>query len=234
MRSKFERERSGVELLMRQLGLAPAEYRDPQAGGHARDETGADVIALIGGRCVGIQATDLDIGDLPGAARRVETKLARAAERRGTTYATWPTNQSDQIIAALARAISRKSRTSFAEFDEFWLLVCGGVPQFGAIASTLVLTPWLGTEALDAATAQSLAASKYTRAFIHVALGLEEQALYQWRRGGPWSKSTLAVPPKDQGPSFWDCRRDSDLFRDPDGWRDRELRRFFAERGERG
>jgi hypothetical protein len=77
---------------MRQLGLAPTEYRDPQAGGHARDETGADVIALIGGRCVGIQATDLDIGDLPGAARRVETKLARAAERRGTTYATWPVN----------------------------------------------------------------------------------------------------------------------------------------------
>jgi hypothetical protein len=36
MASKFERERSQVELLMQRLGVAPAEYLDPQAGGHAR------------------------------------------------------------------------------------------------------------------------------------------------------------------------------------------------------
>ena len=230
MPSKFEHEKSRVVLLMRRLGLVPAEYRDPQTGKHARDETGADVIALIEGRRVGIQVTDLDTGRSPGKARAAEAKLARDAEKRGSTYATWPQNQPDRMIAAVARTISRKSRMSFAGFDDFWLLVCCGVPQFGAIASTLVLTAWLDTEALDAATAQSLTASKYTRAFIHVALGFEEQVLYQWQRGGSWSKSTLAVPPQDQGRSFWDCRRDPDLLRDPDGWRDRELRRFFAER----
>jgi hypothetical protein len=138
------------------------------------------------------------------------------------------------MIAAAASTISRKSLMSFAGFDDFCLLVCGGVPEFGAIASTFVLTPWLDTGRLDAATAQKLSASKYSQAFIHVVLGLEQHALYQWRRGGSWSKSTLAVPPQDRGPSFWDCRRDPDLFRDPDGWRDREVQRVFDERREGG
>jgi len=230
MPSKFERERSQVVLLMRRLGLAPTEYQDPQAGGHARDETGADVVALIDGRRVGIQVTDVDTGDLPGEARAAEAKLARDADSRGSTYSTEAQNQPDRMIAAIAIQVARKSRMSCAGFNEFCLLVCCGVPQFGAIASTFVLTPWLDAGRLDAATAQSLSTSKYAQAFIHVALGLEERALYKWRRGGSWSKSTLAVPSQDQGPSFWDCRRDPDLFRNPDGWRDREVRRFFAER----
>jgi hypothetical protein len=232
MPSKFERERSQVVLLMRRLGLAPTEYQDPQAGGHARDETGADVVALIDGRRVGIQVTDVDTGDLPGEARAAESKLARDAESRDSAYTTSAQNQPDRMIAAIANQVSRKSRISCAGFNDFWLLVCCGIPHFGALASTFVLTPWLDTGRLDAATARSLSASKYSQAFIHVALGLEEQALYQWRRGGSWSKSTLAIPSQDQGPSFWDCRRNADLFRDPDGWRDREAKRFFAERRE--
>jgi hypothetical protein len=184
---------------------------------YAREESGADVVALVEGRRVGIQVTDLDTGDLPVKARASEAKLARDAERRGGTYATWPQNRPDRMIAAIAHSISRKSRMSFAGFDDFWLLVCCGVPEVGAIASTFLPTPWLDAARLDAATAQSLSASKYTRAFVHAVLGLEEQALYQWRRGGSWSKSTLAVQPQNQGPSFWDCRRYPDLFRDPDG-----------------
>jgi hypothetical protein len=188
------------------------------------------VVALIDGRRVGIQVTDVDTGDLPGEARAAEAKLARDADSRGSTYSTEAQNQSDRMIAAIANQVARKSRMSCAGFNEFWLLVCCGVPQFGAIASTFALTPWLDAGRLDAATAQSLSTSKYAQAFIHVALGLEERALYQWRRGGSWSKSTLAVPSQDRGLSFWDCRQDPDLFRDPDGWRDREVQRFFAER----
>src|SRR5262249_57145006 len=74
MASKFERERSRVELLIRRLGLAPTVYRDPQTGGRARDETGADVVALLDGRGVGIQVTDLDTGHSLGKARASEAK----------------------------------------------------------------------------------------------------------------------------------------------------------------
>jgi hypothetical protein len=136
MPSKYERERSQVDLLMRRLGHTPAEYRDPQAGGHARDETGADVVALIDGHHIGVQVTDLDTGEQPGEARAAESKLARDAERRGSTYGTWAQNQPDLMMAAIKRSISRKSLISFTGFDDFWLLVCSGVPQFGTIAST--------------------------------------------------------------------------------------------------
>jgi hypothetical protein len=215
---------------MRQLRLVPTEYRDPQAGGHARDETGADVVALIDGRRVGIQVTDLDTGDVPGEARAAEAKLARDAERRGSTYATWLQNRPDRITTAAARSVSRKSRMSFAGFDEFWMLICCGVPQFGAIASTFAMA--LDIEKLDAATAQSLSASNYTLAFIHCVFGLEGQELYQWRRGGSWSKLALAVSPEDR--SLWQYLPSDhpDLFRNPDDWCDREVKRFFAERRE--
>jgi hypothetical protein len=223
----FELERGRVVLLMRRLGLTPNEYQNPQV--HGRDETGADVVAVFDDRSVGIQVTDLDTGGSPGAARALEARIARQAE--GGVYATWAQNQADRLIGAISGSISRKSRMSFVGFDEFWLLACGGVPQSGAAASTFVMTPWLDTASLNAATAQILSTSRYTRAFIHVILGLEEQALYEWQRGvGAWSKSTLVLPSRDQGPSFWDCRGDSDLFNDPDGWCDREVQRFFAER----
>jgi hypothetical protein len=219
---------------MRRLGLAPTEYQDPHARGHARDESGADVVVLLDGRRVGIQVTDLDAGSSPGEARAAEAKLARDAESRGGTYAAWGQNQPNELIAAIVRSISRKSRTSFAGFDDFWLLACCGVPQLGAVSSTFVMTPWIDVEALTAATLQDLSTSQYTRAFIYAVLGVEEQALYQWQRGGIWSKSTVAVPPEDQGSSFWDYRHDPDLLSDPEGWCEREVQRFFAERRKQG
>jgi len=230
MPSKFEQEKARVVLLMRRLGIAPTDYLDPQTGRHSRNETGADVVALIGSRRVGIQVTDLDTGESPGKARAAEAKLARDVEGSGGTYATWAQNSPDLVIASIERSITRKSRMSFAGFDDFWLLVCCGVPQLGAMVSTFVMTPWLDIGRLSAATAGSLSASKYTQAFIHAVLGSEEQALYQWERGADWSKSTLPVSPQDQGPSFWDYKHDADLLRDPDGWCDREIQKFFAER----
>jgi hypothetical protein len=65
--------------------------------------------------------------------------------------------------------------------------MCAGVLECGAIGATSVITSWLPTDALDAATLQSLAASKYSRAFIHAILGVEEKALYQWHQGAGWS-----------------------------------------------
>jgi hypothetical protein len=212
MQSKFEQEKARVELLMQRLGLVPTEYQDPQVGGQGHNETGADVVAVIDRCRVGIQVTDLDTGDVPGEARAAEAKLPHDAQSLGGTYATWAQNQSGRMIAALVRSIARKSRMSFAGFEQFWLLVCCGTPQLGAVVSTFIMTRWLDVGKLDTLTVESLSASKYKRVFIHAILGVEEQALYQWQRGGSWSKSTLALLPEDRGPSFWDCRSDTDLF----------------------
>jgi hypothetical protein len=75
----------------------------------------------------------------------------------------------------------------------------------------------------------SLEKSKYTQAFIHVVCGVEEQALYEWQRGATWSKSTIALPPAQRGPDFWEYKDDPELLRDPEGWCEREVKRVLTE-----
>jgi hypothetical protein len=48
---KFERELSLVQSLMSRRGLSVEQYIDPK---NASDETGADVLAVIGARRIGI------------------------------------------------------------------------------------------------------------------------------------------------------------------------------------
>jgi hypothetical protein len=226
--ASFEKEKGRVMLLMQRLDLAPDEYRDPSAGGAG--ETGADVVAVFGNRRIGIQVTDLDTGDEPGSARKEESGLFRAAEaRNGGTYGTWAQNDPSRVMAAIVRSLTRKSRMSCAGFNEFWLLMCAGVPELGAIGATFVITPWLTTDALDAETLQILAASKYSRAFIHIVLGVEEKAVYQWQCGAGWSKSTIELPRSQRARDFWDYKNDPDLLSDPIGWRKREIKRVLAE-----
>jgi hypothetical protein len=93
----------------------------------------------------------------------------------------------------------------------------------------LVMTPWLTAARLNAATQQLLAASKYTRAFIHAVLGVEEQTLYEWRRGAGWSKSTIERPAPQRAPDLWSLKNDRDLVNDPDGWCQREIEICLAE-----
>jgi hypothetical protein len=55
------------------------------------------------------------------------------------------------------------------------------------------------------------------------------KALYQWRRGGGWSKSTVELPPAERAPDFWHYKNDPDLMNDPEGWCKREVKRVLAE-----
>ena len=225
--ASFEKERGRVVLLMERLGIVPDEYLDPNTT--RAGETGADVITIIGGRRIGIQVTDIDTGEAAGTARAAEVELARNAAKRESTYGTWAQNNSGKLMAAIVRSLTRKARMSLAGFDEFWLLMCAGVPEFGAIGATLVMTPWSTTEALDAATLKSLTASKYTRAFIQAVLGVEENALYAWHRGARWSKSTLELPPAQRAPDFWDYKNAPDLMSEPARWCEREVKRILTE-----
>jgi hypothetical protein len=104
--ASFEKEKGRVVLLMQRLGITPDDYRDPNTT--ATGETGADVVAVIGGRRVGIQVTDLDTGEAAGTARAAETKLSRDAAKRGSTYDTWAQNDrgkssTPSLVASRAR-----------------------------------------------------------------------------------------------------------------------------------
>lgn len=98
----------------------------------------------------------------------------------------------------------------------------------------MVVTPCLDPATLDAVTKPTLSYSNYSRAFIHAILGIDAPLLYQWERRGGWSKSTIAALPEREGPSFWDVKNNPDLFNDPDGWYDRELKQFFLDRRRHG
>lgn len=229
MTSKFEMERAKVVLLMRRLGRTIGAYEDPNSARGADGESGADVVAITSDRRVGVQVTDLDTGNRPGKSRATESKLARDAQAKGRTYLMWGQNDPSKLVEAIARSVERKSRMSFSGFDEFWLLVCTGVPTSGAVGSTFAMTPWIEVSALDAATLPSLESSKYTRTFLHAILGAEEQALFEWRRGGSWSKSTVPLPSDQDVPSFWEQIRDPELLKDPGAWFERQVRQAIEE-----
>jgi hypothetical protein len=225
--ASFETELTRVRWLMKRLNMTADEFSDPnntRAG-----ESGADVIVTIGGRRIGVQVTDLDTGDKSGAARATEARLAKVAAAGNSTYGVWAQNDTGRVLAAIERSVTRKTRMSFAGFDEFWLLICAGVPSVGAVASTFVMTPCLPTEELRARTGTALEHSNYTRTFLHAILGVEEQALYEWERGKGWSKSVLPRPAIAQGPSLWEYKDDPELLKDPKGWCDREVERVLAE-----
>ena len=142
--AKYERERALAQKLVQRLGLAAESYIDPNEAG---DETGADVIAIVGGRRVGIQVTELDTGDLAGQARASEKVAMRRAEECGhSTYGSWAQSEPAKLVAAIERAVTSKMQ-QIVGCDELWLLISAALPQMGALASTFVITQWLPADA---------------------------------------------------------------------------------------
>jgi hypothetical protein len=118
---------------------------------------------------------------------------------------------------------------SFAGFDEIWLLMCAGVPELGAIGATSVMRPWLTADALDAATLENPRGTEIHAGIHSRHSGRRGKALYQWQHSAAWSKSTIELPPAERAPDFRDYKNDPDLLNDPEGWRDREIKRVLAE-----
>jgi hypothetical protein len=229
MAAKYERERSLVELLLSRRGLVAEEFIDPNQEG---DETGADVIAVVGGRCIGVQVTELDTGDIPGRARATEKASWREAQDRGQgTYAGWAQNDPSKLISAVARAIASKVQ-HIVGCDEAWLLMSASLPVTGALVSTFVVSQWLHAPDLDSATMNHLAKCKYTHAFLHVIVGSED-ALYSWTADDNWQKQTLQKTESDGSKGFFAMRDDpselQDWITDPEAKTEREIEKVRRE-----
>ena len=169
--ARFEREKHLTKLLMQRLGRSAVAYQNPNA--HAGRETGADILVLDGDRRIGIQVTEIDTGPIRGRARAKERKAWHDSGL--TTYGDWAANNPNELLASIQAAIVGKVQKaqaySFDEFDDVWLLASAGVPEMGAITSTLIISPWLDAATLDAITLDFLARSKYDRAYLHCILG---------------------------------------------------------------
>ena len=185
--ASFEREEALVRHLLDRLGLGDATTDNPNMAGN---ETGVDVtVRLAGLRTIGVQVTELDPYAVPGSARGQEKAVAKSAS--GRPYFMWGQNDPSVVLGAIARAITRKveiaAKHSFGGYDEVWLLLCGGVPEHGAVVSTFVMTPWLSARDLNSATDGLLQGSRYDRCFLLPILGAE-QAFYPWDRASRWGK----------------------------------------------
>lgn len=234
----FHHEQPMVAMLLTRLGL---EVNKPLANANAAgDETGADVVAIIGDRRVGIQVTEIDNSialpgvepkkpHKPGAARGMEKALA--AQQPNGSYGGFAENDHGRLLANIIRAVERKALHRVGGFDELWLLLVCGVPENGAVISTFVPTTIITPEDLDRGTSGLLAGSSYDRVFLLPILGLET-ATYQWdKKSARWSKNIKAerFPPH----SLYELLNNQDLLSDPDGWAEREAIKVLREiRGE--
>lgn len=185
--ASFEREEAYVRHLLARLGLSDAMTEYPKAAGK---ETGVDVtVRLADGRIVGVQVTEVDPYPQPGSARGREKAVAMTAA--GRPYGVWGQNDPLVALGAIARAITRKveiaAKHSFEGYDEVWLLLCGGIPEHGAVVSTFVLTPWLSSEDLISARTAFCGSRGMTGCFLLPILGAE-QAFYPWGRASRWEK----------------------------------------------
>jgi hypothetical protein len=185
--ASFEREEALVRHLLDRLSLGDTTTDDPNVAGN---ETGVDVtVRLTDLRTIGVQVTELDPYAVPGSARGQEKAVAKTAS--GRPYFMWGQNDPSVVLDAIARAITRKveiaARHSFGGYDEVWLLLCGGIPEHGAVVSTFLMTPWLSASDLNSATDSPLRESTYDRCFLLPILGAE-QAFYPWDRVARWRK----------------------------------------------
>lgn len=185
--ASFEREEALVRHLLARLGLGDATTDDPNVAGK---ETGVDVaVSFADLRIIGVQVTEVDPYAMPGSARGHEKAVAKTAP--GKPYFMWGQNDPLVVLDAIAGAITRKveiaAKHSIDGYDEVWLLLCGGIPEHGAVVSTSVMTSWLSDEDLNSATDSLLRESRYDQCFLLPILGAE-QAFYPWNRASRWEK----------------------------------------------
>lgn len=191
--ASFEREEELVRRLLVRLGIDNAATEDPNAD---RPETGIDVMVRLADlRTIGVQVTEVDPYPKPGSARAQEKAIAKVAPNK--PYGMCGQNNPSVVLDAIARVITRKAKIaakhSFDGYDEVWLLLCGGIPEYGALVSTSIMTPLLSAEDLNSVTDSLLHNSKYDQCFLLPILA-PEKALYQWNRATSWKKH---IQPED-------------------------------------
>jgi hypothetical protein len=136
--SKFQIESEIVDRFLRTPGYTNFSLHDPNVPPAA--ETGADVLVILDGKRYGVQVTVLHTDEgLDPSRKGSELRRQEAAFKNSTrSYAAWGI---PNPMAALKYRIAGKCQKTYppSGFDEVVLLVVAGVPQLGAITSTLVL-----------------------------------------------------------------------------------------------
>ena len=161
--------------------------------GHLTPSDKPDVLATITSRRVGIEVTQFHADEQPetqgrgSQARAQEAKLSRA--RPDTPYPMWISiDPVPGLVVRINDKIKLAAGYDRTHFDELWLLVAGGLPKLGSLASTVALPFLVDLAKLNAATNLLLASSPYDVAYIHTHL---PAGLFCWLRREGWRQIEL-------------------------------------------
>jgi hypothetical protein len=153
-----------------------------------------DVIAEIGGRCIGLEITVFHADEKPnhkGSARRAaEEETARKAG--GALYGAWGTvDPLPGLTARIAAKISIATAYDAKRFDELWLLIVGQFPKPGAVVSTFASWIFLNLHDLNKHFNEMLSRSPFGRVYLHLGL---DQTLYAWSPSEKWRLLSGSLP----------------------------------------
>ncbi len=100
-------------------------------------------------------------------------------------------------MAALQYRIVEKCRKTYppANFDESVLLIASGLPQMGAIASTLVLDLALQVDQMNTELGPILERSRYGSAYLYNIMGIGGPSVYEWQPKLGWRRVWNATDP---------------------------------------
>jgi hypothetical protein len=185
--TKFHEEKEIVERLLRLLGCRNFSLHDPNAQPGA--ETGADVLVVLDGKRYGVQVTLLHTDEgLSSSQKGSELRRQEARFKNNTQpYAAWG---NPRPMPALQYRIAEKCKKSYppGNFDEVVLLLVSGLPQMGAIASTIVLDLALSADKMNVELSPILEHSRYDCAYLFNMLGIGGPSVYEWQRQTGWRR----------------------------------------------
>jgi len=205
---KEQRSVEQVRRLLAAIGCPATRIEPLPSQGRSRP----DVLVEICGRKIKIMIETTDYhGDerqMGGSdLRKQEEKDAR--EGRLKTYGV-PIDP----LPGLTKRIEEKTKKRYdvSGADEVWLAIFAGVPQPGAVASTLIDTTFLDCGKLNTQTGLMLQNSQFSRCYVFCELTEKGHPVaYCWTKEDQWQEIEIKVRQEQiysaQPPSFWDIQK---------------------------
>jgi hypothetical protein len=230
MNMKFEYERKIAKYFLDVMDISYIGLTDPLET--FKRETGADVQALLSsGQKIGIQVTvfhsDEDSAENGSKACRSREETDKKLGIIQTYGA--PADYRPALRKRIEEKILKAQEYSFSEFDEVWLVVAASLPQFGAIASTTILSLFIDSEKLNIDFHDALSRSKYSAAFLYI---FNESKIFQWQPRTKWQlakEGQVNLPFVNEGNFIRNCLNNTELRNDPHGWGRREALKVLNE-----
>lgn len=208
-KSPFEREKWLMTALAGILDLNMSEIVDPE---NEKDETGADIIAVVDSNRIGIQVTEFDAGAGNrlfgrGKLRGEEKKRAKKAEEDGhpNMYVGGaPATPELALADQVADKVRNAQGCDFSKLKEAWLLISANLNEWGSMNSTFAGLGSIKVNEimLNGCCGGILAQSKFSRAYLHMIVG---KTLYEWlpQRGWKLLREEKPISPDDPGVKKW-------------------------------